>query len=252
MSYVFEQEKPEKLRTDKGSEFVNHQVNRLLNSKNIEHFTTINETKANFAERAIQTIKLKLYKYIMEEQTHKWFNVLQEVTDSYNLSYHRSIKMSPTQAKEADKVTLWKNQYEDKPPTNTKKKRKPSGKRAYKLPYKFQIGDDVKLSMLKRPFERIYDQRWTGEIFTVMDREMKDGIPLYILKDYAGDKIEGKFYENEMQKVEVDENTMYKIEKVIKSTKDKVLVRWLGWGPKFDSWIDKKDFKDYKSTLARA
>ena len=189
---------------------------------------------------------------MMEEQTHQWYDVLQEVTDSYNLSYHRSIKMSPAEAKETDNPTLWQNQYEEKPPTIVKKEKRPSGRKPYKLPYKFQIGDDVKISMLKKTFERIYDQRWTGEIFTVMDREIKQGIPLYTLKDYAGDKIEGKFYENELQKVVVDENTMYKIEKVLKSTKDKVLVRWLGWGPKFDSWINKKDFKDYKSALAQS
>ena len=46
---------PEKLRTDRGVEYKNRVVQTLMHEKGIDHFFTQNESKANFAERAIKT-----------------------------------------------------------------------------------------------------------------------------------------------------------------------------------------------------
>ena len=59
---------PEKIRSDLGSEFVNVNVKRYLKVKKIEQFGTTNETKANFAEAAIKSIKLKLIKAMHHEK----------------------------------------------------------------------------------------------------------------------------------------------------------------------------------------
>ena len=37
-----------------------------------------------------------------------------------------------------------------------------------------------------------------------------------------------------------------KVDQYIKERGNKVLVRWLGYGPEFDSWINKSDVKDYE------
>ena len=116
--------------------------------------------------------------------------------------------------------------------------------------YKFKIGEQVKLSFLKRPFERAYDQTFTGEVFHVTERMMKQGIPVYTLKDYNNGPILGYFYEGEMQKAFVNEDTVYKIENILKSRKRRgrkeVLVKWLGWPSKFNSWILESQVKDYQ------
>ena len=53
-----------KLRTDKGSEFTNKYMKDFLRSKHIYFFTTQNsDTKANYAERVIQTLKSRIYRY---------------------------------------------------------------------------------------------------------------------------------------------------------------------------------------------
>ena len=119
-----------------------------------------------------------------------------------------------------------------------------------KKKYKFEIGDYVRISHTKKAFSREYDQRWTGELFKVVDRCWKQEHPTYTLHDYAGDTVEGTFYEEELQKV----IPFYSVEKVLKRRQRRghpkeVLARWLHWPPKYDSWIPESHLRDYKSHL---
>ena len=61
--------KPEKLRTDQGKEFDNANLKRFLRSEDVKYFTSQNEGKANYAERAIKTLKNKLYRYLTHNNT---------------------------------------------------------------------------------------------------------------------------------------------------------------------------------------
>lgn len=60
--------------------------------------------------------------------------------------------------------------------------------------------------------------------------------------------IQGSFYASELQKVSKDEQTQWSIEKIIRKRKvggkPEVLVQWLGWPKKFDSWIPEIDVKN--------
>ena len=53
--------------------------------------------KANYAERAMKTIKGKIYKYFTYRQSYHYIDALQEVRQAYKLSVHLSIKMAPAQ-----------------------------------------------------------------------------------------------------------------------------------------------------------
>lgn len=61
--------------------------------------------------------------------------------------------------------------------------------------------------------------------------------------------IQGSFYVSELQKVSKDEQTQWRIEKIVRKRKvhgkPEVLVRWLGWPKKFDSWIPENDVKKH-------
>ena len=169
-------------------------------------------------------------------ETFKWVNVLDKATSSYNMSYHRSIGMTPTAAQTADKYELWKKQY-------VSENKFMMGKNKYK----YELGDRVRISYLKGTFDREYSEKWSTDIFTVINRKMNQNYPMYKLKDYANDAVGGYFYEYELQPAFIDENTVFKIEKVIKRrkkrNKNEVLVKWKGWPVKYNSWIDEKDFK---------
>ena len=63
--------RPSRLRTDKGKEFTNKLVSDFLKTENIKAFTTKNETKANYAERVIRTIKTLMYRYFLKNQKYR-------------------------------------------------------------------------------------------------------------------------------------------------------------------------------------
>lgn len=70
----------------------------------------------------------------------------------------------------------------------------------------------MRISHLQRPFQREYDERWTNEYFVIASRGMKQDIPFYTLKDVEGDVINGTFYESELSRVIVTDDTTYRIE----------------------------------------
>lgn len=234
---------PNAIRTDKGKEFTSAKMSRFFKDRNILHTVTQNEVKANYVERLIKTIKGRLSKYFQEKNTFSYLNVLSDVIDSYNHTYHRSIKKTPNSVNENNQFDLWQQLYIEphvKLPRD-KKRKKSKRKKKKKSPFKYKINDTVRVSYLRNIFTREYDNRWSGEIFTVTHRLLRNGIPVYNVKDYAGDQIRGTFYEQELQGVDFDPDKTFKIEKVLKTKgrgKNKsYLVRWQHWPPKYDSWV---------------
>ena len=115
--------------------------------------------------------------------------------------------------------------------------------------YKYKIDQTVRLSHIRSVFDREYSQKWTGEIFRIHTRFRREGVPVYTILDWDGDRFERSFYEPELQALNVDPSTEYHIEKILKrrvqNKQKKVLVRWLHWPKKYDSWIPEADVKDY-------
>ena len=96
-------------------------------------------------------------------------------------------------------------------------------------------------------FDKEYTAKWSGEIFTIINRKLNQNIPMYELKDYNNEVIQGFFYEPELQ---LGTDILYKIEEILKKRKKKkggqveVLVKWKGWPPKFNSWIPEEDVEN--------
>lgn len=72
----------------------------------------------------------------------------------------------------------------------------------------FKIDDMVRISRLRRAFEREYDERWSGEQFAVTSRGFKQGIPIYELQDIDGENIKGSLNQQELQKVTITDDTL--------------------------------------------
>ena len=228
---------PQKMRTDRGKEFSNKLCQQTFDKHNVKHFLTNNEVKANYAERVIRTLKLRLKCYETWKQTHKWKDVIVDITTSYNNTYHRTIKRTPSSVTKENQAEVWMVQY--------------GGPRRHNAdgPFKFKEGDYVRISHLRRTFQREYDERYTGEIFKVATRRVRGGLNVYTLIDFQNETVAGTFYEPELQRITTDPQGVYKVERVIHSRKRRgvekeYLVRWRHWPPKFDSWVKASDLED--------
>ena len=150
---------PTRIKTDKGQEFKAREVQKkLLNKYNIQHLYAQNETKATIAERVIKTIKSKMYRYFTYKQSYRYVDELQNFVDSYNNTYHRTIKMPPNEVDKADETRVWWTMYWPKHLIRTKKR------------------------------------------FIITGRYLRGGLPIYKIKDYHDDDIQGTFYQSELQK----------------------------------------------------
>ena len=93
----------------------------------------------------------------------------------------------------------------------------------------------MRISKLKRRFEKGYTPNWTEEVFTISKIQYTDPIT-YKITDASGDEIIGTFYTEELQKTTQE---VFRIEKVLKTKGNKIFVKWMGYPDKFNSWIYK-------------
>lgn len=117
--------------------------------------------------------------------------------------------------------------------------------------FRFKLNDLVRLSHLKHIFRRGYNQQFTGEIFKIAKRFHLQGIPMYKVKDFNQELIEGDFFENDLQKVDKEEDSLWLVEEIIKKRKRKglteVLVKFESWSEKFNQWVKESDIIDLKT-----
>ena len=105
----------------------------------------------------------------------------------------------------------------------------------------------MRISKAKRHFTKGYMANWTEELFTIVDVHRSDP-PVYRLVDWHGDRLDGTFYEPELQKVIVPAGKTYRIESELRRRNNgcEVLVKWFGYPESFNSWIDVRTLTSYK------
>ena len=225
LKQIFKQHVPKKLWTDAGWEFYNTEVKALLKKHDITLYSTENEEKCSVVERWNRTIKTKLWKYFTANHTHKYIDVLDALIEKYNNTVNRAIGMTPTEArKPSNHGAVFRHLYFKK-----------MAKLGEKKP-KFQIGDKVRLGVKKDLFEKSYIINWSDKIYTIK-RVFATRPITYKVEDDKGVEHKGKFYEQDLQKTKVDE---FRIQKVLKKTKNSALVRWMDYDSSYDSWIPLK------------
>ena len=124
---------PEKLQTDKGTEFLNRNFQSFLKEKNIHFFTTNSELKASVVERFNRTLKTRMWKYFTAKNTRVYIDILQDIVHAYNNSYHRSIGQAPSSVSLLNVGQVRRKLY-------GKSWTKPMRK------FKFKLGDQVRIS----------------------------------------------------------------------------------------------------------
>ena len=107
------------------------------------------------------------------------------------------------------------------------------------------MGDRVRLNERLCPFKKSYLPGWTEEVF-VVERVKRGPIPTFKIVEWDGTPIEGTFYAQDLQKVMVSDDDLFRIDKVVRRKGTKLLVKWKGWPVKYNSWIDKGDVSKLK------
>ncbi len=92
---------------DEGKEFYNVGVRDLLTKHDIEYFSTNSERKAAIVERFNRTLKSSMWKYFYSKGTHKWIDVLDDLTRNYNHTKHRTIMMKPADVNKSNQDKVW-------------------------------------------------------------------------------------------------------------------------------------------------
>ena len=146
-----------------------------------------------------------------------YFDVLDDIVDEYDNTYHKTIKMKPIDVRD-DSFAEYNEESNEKDP-------------------KFKVGDHVRISKFKNISTKGYTPNWSEEIFIV--KKIKNTVSwTYVISDLNGEEIVGSFYEKELQKTNQKE---FRIKKVIKRKGNNLYGKWKGYNNSFNSWIDKKD-----------
>lgn len=226
-------EKPKKVMTDAGMEFLNAQVQTLLDSEGVEHFTPGSDMKCVGVERVNKTLQRKIYQHMTEHKTDRYLDALQRLVDSYNNSTHTSTGHTPLEGEDPlnhlTVLDMLNEHYSD----IVHKKKTP----------KFKVGDTVRVAKLKSKFHRSYREQQNEELFEITRVNKAMPIPLFYLKSLEKlDDIKGGFYANELTLVNFD---VFDVEEVLKRRTRRgvrqALVKWKGYHNNFNSWIPETD-----------
>ena len=216
------------IQSDKGKEYLNRLVQTLLRELGITHFTSENENiKASVVERFNRTLQTSMHRWMTYSNSERYIDVIDDLVSAYNNSYHSSIGLAPNEVNSENQEDVWLRLY---PPTLKRKKPK------------LTVGDYVRISKTRLPFQKGYTASWSTEIYTISN--VKNTHPIvYEIKDLNNEPILGTFYDQELQKVNKPDT--FRIEKVLKrrkiGRKPQLFVKWLGYPDSFNQWIDQGD-----------
>lgn len=220
--------KPGALMTDKGKEFLNATLQKLLKQEGVHFYTSEDpEKKAAVVERFNRTLKGRMWKFFTHTSTYTYVDELPKLVAGYNSTVHSTIKLAPKDVNEKNMKYVYarlKRKWATAPPK--------------KFPT-LTVGSHVRISVDKGPFGKGFEENWSQETF-IIKRILPRTPVVFVLEDQKGERVTGTFYREEIQKVKPPE--VFKIEKVLRTLKRggkvRYFVKFRGYPDKFNAWVD--------------
>lgn len=171
--------------SDRGLEFMNYHVRVLFKKYNIKWYWVASKMKAAIAERFIRSFRLILAKALHGKGNRRYLDMLPELVNLYNSRVHRSIKMSPKSVSKENETILWQYQYADQFPSKTN--------------FRFEIGDNVKIAVDKKIFEKEWTPAWSTKTYSIIYRKASRPPTYKVTDTESGTQLPGSYYEEELQ-----------------------------------------------------
>ena len=217
------------LAVDNGGEFRSSFANFCKKSK-INLYQVQGTMKNAIIERFIQTLKTRLFRYIRLSGTHRWIDILPKILETYNKSYHRSIKMTPNDVSVTNSHIVYKTMFPG---------------RVVRKPKKFRVGDIVRISKTyKKDLQKAYEGRWSLAVYRIKGFKYtpRGMYAMYCLEEAHSKKAFGNywFYGSQLQKVDeqtfASPETKYELQ-VLKKAGKYSLIKWLDYHDTKPVWI---------------
>lgn len=196
--------RPRSVVTDAGTEFTAGVFKTTLNKYNVSPIITKNAANA---ERFIRTIKTRIHKYMTQNDTDVYVDVIQDLVHSYNHSKSRTHGLCPAE------ITPSHNAFvRDKLYGKREKMLKTKAATAYcyssptlqeQRSATLRIGDVVRIGLERRTFHKGYRKRYSEEMFIIsrIEHNSRDPITMYRLSTHHPTDpipIDGKFYKEQL------------------------------------------------------
>jgi Integrase core domain/Chromo (CHRromatin Organisation MOdifier) domain len=226
---LFKKRKPIKLQSDRGGEFDNNLFRNLCRINKVNFFTTKDvKLKCAIIERANKTLKSKIITSFTKYGKKEYISNLQNFVNSYNESFHRSIKMKPNEVNKSTEKYAFKNIFGVNNLNHLllKQSNKPN----------IKSGDTVRTKYDLNRLEKSYYPLWTDRTY-IVDKVLNKSVkPMYVLQDNKR-----RYYPEELQKINNPEKLSYRIEKILRKRtvngEKQVLVKWINHPSSYNQWI---------------
>lgn len=225
---------PQRIFSDKGVEFQAKEMKKFFKENHIEKIIGNDpDVKASVAERFIRTLKGRLNKRFSSEENSTWVDVLPKVVKAINNSENSATGIRPVDVNFKNAEHLCKQLYGE--PGDF-----------YKQDTKYEKGDKVRIAKWKKTFEKSYLPNYTTEVFEVAKATSSQKRPdHYEIKDLKGEKILGKYYNEELSKTKYQGERRLIIEKVLKQRWVKgvhqIFCKWQGQPLSSATWVNSSD-----------
>ena len=218
--------------SDQESAFFSKEMLQFFKDNNVKIHYTHSDLKAVIIERFNRFLRELMMKSFVKNNNTLWYNILSDLINTYNNRYHQTIKMRPKNVDRLNEKHIKNTVY-----NYDMKNKKP----------KYKINDLVRISLKRRA---LFDKstgniKWSEQLYKIYKINVSNVIT-YQLKDMNNEIIKGQFYTKELQLIK-NITGEYIIEKISKTNKDKIYVKWRGYDNSFNSWINKNTVTKYLS-----
>lgn len=149
-----------------------------------------------------------IYKEFSFQGSYNWIDIYEKILKQYCLRIHRTTGYPPASVTRDHEEILLNSVYK------------------YPIKFcktKFKLNQPVCVTKYHPMFNKSFKPQWSAEIFTI-DSISKKCPVTFILRDYMGEKVTGRFYAPELQAVSSANG--YLVEKILRKRGNKILCKW--------------------------